>query len=271
MPPLQPSAGRGAGALQRRARAWSAADRRRGESREWLARHDGRRLSWAGGQAQPRVSLLPSTPIGVRGLGPGAPAAPRGWGVSCFPEPCSFHPCPALFRRIPLLRVPGLPELPRTPLCPGWPLECAPGCACRGGGRGMTACRRERVAGRGVQGRTRSGSPPRARGHLAGLRASGRSCLVFLPSLTKPQPRRPGGRGPLRIAERNRQVGVYFQKRRGGAERRAASPSRRRSPCPGQPRRARAAFATGRSSVHPAAIELPPRNAPREVGSFIKI
>lgn len=58
----------------------------------------------------------------------------------------------------------------------------------------------------------------RARGQLAGLRAQERSWLVFLTSLTKPQPGRPGGgRGPLRIAERNRQV-VYFQKRRGGAE-----------------------------------------------------
>lgn len=145
MPPLQPSAGRGAGALQPRARAWSAAGRRRGESRERRARRSGQELIWAGGQAQLRLSLRPSTLIGVRGLGPaGSPLGPSG---SCFPGSWSFHPCTEFFGPIPpspLLRVPGLPALPRPPVCPGWPLECAPGCMCRGGGRGMTACRKER-------------------------------------------------------------------------------------------------------------------------------
>lgn len=101
-----------------------------------------------------------------------------------------------------------------------------------------------------------------SRGHLAGTRVPGRSWLTFHISLTKPQPWRPGGRGPLRIAERNRQVGVYFQKRRGGAE--ACSQSQPEeeslfgatSPCPGS---------TGRTSFHPAAIELPPSNASRNL------
>lgn len=68
-----------------------------------------------------------------------------------------------------------------------------------------------------LAGQNAAGVPARARGHLAGLRVHERRWLVFLCSLTKPQLGRPGGRGRLRIAERNRQV-VYFQKRRGGAE-----------------------------------------------------
>lgn len=157
MPSLQPSAGRGAGALQPRARAWSAAGRRQGESRERRARRGGRGLSWVGGQAQLRVSLLPSSPIGVRGLGPGDPWAPPG-RASRDSGPSIL--APGSLRPIPPLRVLGQPALPRTLLCPVWPLECAPECGCRGGGRGMTACRRQPVAGLALQGRTRSGSPP---------------------------------------------------------------------------------------------------------------
>lgn len=157
MPPLQPSAGRGAGALQPRARAWSAAGRRRGESRERRARRSGSRLSWVGGQAQLRVSLLPSSPIGVQGLGPGDPWAPPGRASR---DAGPSIPAPGSLRSIPLLGVLGQPALPWKLLCPVWPLECAPECACRGGGRGMTACRRQPVAGRALQGRTRWGSPP---------------------------------------------------------------------------------------------------------------
>lgn len=176
MPPLQPSAGRGAGALQPRARAWSTAGRRRGESQEMRACRGGRGLSWAGGQAQLDLSLLPCTPIGVRGLGPGAP------------EP---------FRVVlPGTRV--LPSLPRLSL--SHPTTPSPRDACATsdaplpwlafGVRPWVRVPGRRPGNDGVSeaaggkmrhtGQDAIGVHARARGHLASLRAPGPSWLFRL-------------------------------------------------------------------------------------------
>lgn len=83
-------------------------------------------------------------------------------------------------------------------------------------------------------------------------------------SLTKlSRPQRPGGRVRLRPGERNRQVGVYFQKTPGWSGRHPASLCPR---CPGWKKslRAGAAFATGRTSFPPAVFEHPQATRPEK-------
>lgn len=73
------------------------------------------------------------------------------------------------------------------------------------------------MAGRALQGRTRSGSPPGPGVNWPVFGHRNGAGLCFSLRLQNRSPGGLGGRGPLRIAERNKQV-VYFQKRRGGAE-----------------------------------------------------
>lgn len=120
---------------------------------------------------------------------------------------------------------------PRTPLLPG----CTLGCALEvrvaavgrewpsvlgGTGRLLRPC--GPGAGRAPWSPPRRGARPGNRQRLGAARPRARNryragLCSHLASKIEPASE-PGGRVRWRIAERNRQVGVYFQKRRGGAE-----------------------------------------------------
>lgn len=109
MPPLQPSAGRGAGALQQeRGRGARLAGAGVSPGEAGAAR---RRETELGGRSGP-TALVPVPQHSDRGSGPRA-GAPRAASGRASPHPGPSIPVPRS------LRVPGLPMLPRMSLCLG--------------------------------------------------------------------------------------------------------------------------------------------------------
>lgn len=211
------------GRREPRPRAGSPAGRRGGESGGSGCGAE-RPADRAGGAPTPRAPRLLGPRPGRARRHPSAPV-PRG-APSCRALRAGRTRCPGSRGALPTRR---------TPPPPGRPSVCAPG-ARRAGGRGVAERRwRPGAAGSAVRagaglpgagraprcqpaaglqrGRRRAGPPGRSPGTGAGL-----ACVSHLAHRIRAALEARGAR-PVAHGERNRQVGVYFQKRRGGAER----------------------------------------------------